>query len=304
MGDGDSKIDAKKRTGDPQFDAQATFVQTLHGHLPASPALESRLGVRRCFPSAEDTKPIAPDPIAEDPIAALQRQLKEQRIWSASLKSLLEEHRSAQLLWNAWSEERNASLEERNASLAERVGKLEVSGKAVAKTGVIMSVSPDAREATGDQPEADASLEDSVDKQASWSYQAKWSQRRMSFPWGTTRRQSCERQFPIAIHDPDVTVDGADTAEPEQTCDLDESMWDCALLLGRPDLGVSHVITLWAVLVLLLNMLLQTTIAVIVLYMDDPTFKAQFIEQLWCATEPRFASACRVICFCAACNLL
>ncbi len=141
MGDGDSitdsKIDAKKRTGDPQFDAQATFVQTLHGHLPASPALESGLGVLRCVASREeDTQPIAPDPIdpiAEDPIAALQRQLEEQRIWSASLKSQLEEHRSAQLLWSA-------SSEERNASLAERVSKLEVSGKVVAETGVIIII--------------------------------------------------------------------------------------------------------------------------------------------------------------------
>jgi hypothetical protein len=239
----------------------------------------------------------APDPI--DRIATLQRQLGEQGLWIASLRSLCEEAGRGEVL--LYLLEQQSAQRLWNASLAERVGKLELSGKAVAETGVNISVSPDAREATGDQPEADASLEDSVGKQASSSYQAKRSQRRMSFPWGTMRRQTSQLQFPI---DPDVTVDGADTAEPEQTCDLDESMWDCTLLLGRPDLGVSHVITLWAVLVLLLNMLLQTTIALIVLNMDDPTFKAQFIEQLWCATEPRFASACRVICFCVACNLL
>jgi hypothetical protein len=286
MDDGDSKIDAKKRTGDPQSDAQAC-VLTTHWHLPAPPALEPLLRVGHCVASraADDTQPTSPiqlrvrlapnpiDPIAEDPIAALQRQLEEQRMWIASLRSLCEEQQSAQRLWNASSEERSASLrslceeqqsaqrlwnassEERSAPLAERVGKLELSGKAVAELDVIISVSPDAHEATGDKPEA------------------------------------------VAETDPDATVQGADTGELELKSDLDESMWDSTLFLGRPDLGINRVVTLWAVLILLLNMLLQTTIAIIVvLNMGDPTFAANVIEDLWYASEPRFASACHVVC--------
>ena len=152
---------------------------------------------------------------------------------SASLRSKLEEHRSA------------------HASLAERVGKLELSGKAAAETDVIISFSPDAREATEDQPKA------------------------------------------VAETDPDATVDGADTAKHEDTCELEESIWDSALFLGRPDLEVGRVVTLWAVLVLLLNILLQTTIAVIVVRsMGDPTFVARIIEDLWYAQEPGLASEC------------
>jgi hypothetical protein len=92
----------------------------------------------------------------------------------------------------------------------------------------------------------------------------------------------------VAETDPDATVEDADTGELELTSDLDESMWDSTLFLGRPDLGINPVVTLWAVLILLLNMLLQTTIAVIVvLNMGDPTFAANIIEDLWYASEPR-----------------
>ena len=255
MGDGDSKIDAKKRTGDPPSETQVTCVQTTHGHLPAGDTLDAgKVYETAAVTSVEQ----GPDPIsatrkpessveysdglekpqkmanasADDPIAALQRQLE---MVNASLRSKLEEHRSAQLLWNA--------------SLAERVGKLELSGKAAAETDVIISFSPDAREATEDQPEA------------------------------------------VAETDPDATVDGADTAKHEDTCELEESIWDSALFLGRPDLEMGHVVTLWAVLILLLNILLQVTIAVIVeRNMGDPTFAARVIEDLWYASETCFAS--------------
>jgi hypothetical protein len=179
------------------------------------------------------------DASAEDPIAALRRQLVEQQVVSASLRSQLfelEEHRSAQLLWNA--------------SLAERVGKLEPSGKAVAETDIVISLSPDARDASEDQPEA------------------------------------------VAETNPDATVGGAGTAEPVRTWKLAESMWDSPLFLGRRDVGMGYVVTLWAVLALLLNILLQTTIAVIVVRkMGDARFVVRTIEGLWYASEPRFAAA-------------
>ncbi len=71
-------------------------------------------------------------------------------------------------------------------------------------------------------------------------------------------------------------------------------MWDSPLFLGRRrrDVGMGRVITLWAVLALLLNILLQTTIAVIVVRkMGDPRFGTRIIEDLWYALEPRFAAA-------------
>ena len=90
---------------------------------------------------------------------------------------------------------------------------------------------------------------------------------------------------------PDATAGGADTAERVQTCELAKSVWESPLFLGRPDLEMGHVVTLWAVLILLLNILLQVTIAVIVeRNMGDPTFAARVIEDLWYASETRFAS--------------
>jgi hypothetical protein len=69
------------------------------------------------------------------------------------------------------------------------------------------------------------------------------------------------------------------------TCDLAESMWDSPLVLGRRELGMGRVVSLWAVLVLLLNIILQTTIAAIVVHsMGDPTFAARVIEDLWYAS--------------------
>jgi hypothetical protein len=60
---------------------------------------------------------------------------------------------------------------------------------------------------------------------------------------------------------------------------------------------MGSVVTLWAVLALLLNILLQTTIAIIVVRkMGDPRFVARTIEDLWYASEPRFAAAKHVSC--------
>ncbi len=262
MGDGDSKIDAEKRTGDPQSDAQATCVQTTHGHLPAGyPLNDRKVPIRVIVHLALDPVHATHKPkssgysdgleqpqemanaSAEDPMAALQRQLE-------ALQRQLEEQR----MWNA-------SFEERSAWLAKRVGKLELSAEWL-------------------QRRTSSST----------------SHRRASFHSGRMHSKR-SRRLSVVDTDPDATVGGADIAEPEQTCELAESMWDITLFLGRPDVGMGRVNTLWAVLVLLLNVLLQTTIAVIVvLNMGEPTFAARVIEDLWYASEPRFAFECHVLC--------
>ena len=105
------------------------------------------------------------------------------------------------------------------------------------------------------------------------------------------------REGPVADEKRAAELDAPAAEEPaerlegKETCQLAESMWDCSLLYFRTDLAVGRVITLWALLVLLLNMLLQTTIAVIVvLKMGEPGYIARFIKDLWCASEPRFAA--------------
>ncbi len=141
-----------------------------------------------------------------------------------------------------------------NASFEERLGRLESAGKAAAVADIIDMFPPDAHEAMGDQPEAAADANAGA----------------------------------IA----DSIVGGAEIAEPVQTCDLAESMWDSPLVLGRRELGMGRVVSLWAVLVLLLDIILQTTIAAIVVSsMGDPTFAVRVIEDLRYASQPRFASA-------------
>ena len=133
------------------------------------------------------------------------------------------------------------------AAIELRVGKLELAGKAVPETDVVISFRPDATDAMGDRPEA------------------------------------------VADTNLNATMGGAFTADFVQICQLAESMWDSPLFLCRRDVGMGRVVTLWALLVLLLNMVMQTTIAVIVvLNMGDPTFVARIIENLWCASELRF----------------
>ena len=106
------------------------------------------------------------------------------------------------------------------------------------------------------------------------------------------RQATIDQPQAVADTNPDATVGGADTDEPVQTCKLAESMWDSPLFLGRPEVAMGRVVTLWALLVLLLNILLQTTIAIIVVInMGDPRFVARTIEDLWYASEPRFATA-------------
>jgi hypothetical protein len=113
----------------------------------------------------------------------------------------------------------------------------------------------------------------------------------VSFP-PDAREATVDQPQGVADANLDATVGGADTSEPVRTCELAESMWDSPLFLCRRDVGMGSVVTLWALLVLLLNILLQTTIAVIVVRkMGDPRFVARTIEDLWYASEPRFAAA-------------
>ena len=107
------------------------------------------------------------------------------------------------------------------------------------------------------------------------------------------RKATVDGPEEFAETNPAAAVGGADTAELEQTCELAESMCNVSLFLGRRDVGMGFVVTLWAVLVLLLNILLQTTIAVIVVRkMGDQRFVARIIEDLWYArSEPSFTSA-------------
>jgi hypothetical protein len=106
------------------------------------------------------------------------------------------------------------------------------------------------------------------------------------------RQATVDKPEAITDADPDATVGESGTAERVRTCKLAESMWDSALFLGRRDVGMGRIVTLWAVLALLLNILLQTTIAIIVVRkMGDPRFVARTIEDLWYVSEPRFAAA-------------
>ena len=106
------------------------------------------------------------------------------------------------------------------------------------------------------------------------------------------RQATIDHPQAASTTNPDGTVADADTAEPVQSCALAQSMWDSALVLGRPEVGMGRVVTLWALLALLLNVLLQTTVAaIVVVNMGNPTFVARMIEDLWYASEPRFAAA-------------
>jgi hypothetical protein len=94
-------------------------------------------------------------------------------------------------------------------------------------------------------------------------------------------------------------------SDTEIMSELAESIWDSPLFFGRRDVGMGRVVTLWALLVLVLNTLLQTTIAVIVLLkMGDPTFVARIIEDLRYASERRFASDASERRFASECHAL
>jgi hypothetical protein len=148
-----------------------------------------------------------------------------------------------------------SQFESQFAAIELRVGKLELQWKAVAATDAVISFRPDAPQGKGDAPLLHLVREATIDQPET-----------------------------VADTNPDATVGGADTAELEQTCELQESMWDSPLFLGRRDIGMGRAVTLWTLLVLLLNTLLQTTIAVIVLLnMGDPVFVPSMIEDLWYA---------------------
>jgi hypothetical protein len=311
VGDGDGKVDAKEDSGAAQSRPHATTsVQGAHGHFPPAPTPSARrvdetaavsisVGQAPCSTSATQTSrlpeyslKIAPqssvlpvllpgmDPSSlprrvsseaePAPTAALPLSGNElpvavtSMVRSASVTCLSpapdrEDDGLAQPqeMAKASAEDQIAALrrqlEEQQvviASFEERLGRLETAGKADAAADVVLSLPPDAHEATVAQPPAYADA------------------------------------HPVA------TVGGAGTAEPVRTCKLAESMWDSPLFLGRRDVGMGSVVTLWALLALLLNILLQTTIAVIVVRkMGDPRFVSRIIDDLWYASEPRFAAA-------------
>jgi hypothetical protein len=73
--------------------------------------------------------------------------------------------------------------------------------------------------------------------------------------------------------------------EKKQKSGLAQSMWESPLFFGRSDEGMGRVVTVWAVFVLLLNTLVQATIAVIVvLKMGDGGIVARTVTDLWCAS--------------------
>jgi hypothetical protein len=63
-------------------------------------------------------------------------------------------------------------------------------------------------------------------------------------------------------------------------------MWESSLFFGRPDVQMGRVVTLWAVLMLLLNMVVQALfVGIVVLTMDDANIVASTIADLWCASR-------------------
>jgi hypothetical protein len=137
-------------------------------------------------------------------------------------------------------------------------------GEEVAPENFVLSVGSAATEATGAQPEADVDTK----------------------PNSKPRKR---RPF-LDI----FKFRGGET----ETCELAESVWESPLFLGRTDLGMGRVVTLWALLVLLLNTLLQCTIAVIVvLKMGDASIIARTIEELWYTRSPasRLSQACTLL---------
>jgi hypothetical protein len=131
-------------------------------------------------------------------------------------------------------------------------------GEEVAPEGLALSVRSAATEATGAQPEAP---------------NAKPRKRRPFLPSEPNAK-------------PNLNIDEFRSGETE-TCELAESVWESPLFLGRTDLGMGRVVTLWTVLVLLLNTLLQCTIAVIVvLKMGESSIIARTIEDLWYTRSP------------------
>jgi hypothetical protein len=74
--------------------------------------------------------------------------------------------------------------------------------------------------------------------------------------------------------------------ESMHRCEFAMSMWESSLFFGRPDVQMGRVVTLWAVLMLLLNMVVQAMfVGIVVLTMDDASIVASTIVDLWCASR-------------------
>jgi hypothetical protein len=83
--------------------------------------------------------------------------------------------------------------------------------------------------------------------------------------------------------------------ERTHRCELAASMWESPLFFGRPDAQMGRVVTLWAVLMLLLNALVQVMISTIVVLKMAPDAKivARTIADLWCALLHHYDLAVR-----------
>jgi hypothetical protein len=83
--------------------------------------------------------------------------------------------------------------------------------------------------------------------------------------------------------------------ESMHDCELAASMWESPLFFGRPDAQMGRVVTLWAVLMLLLNALVQAMISVIVVLKMAPDAKIikRTIADLWCALLHHYGLAVR-----------
>ena len=268
MGDGDSKIDAKEDTGAAHSEAQVTGAQGAHLDLPLAPTpsvgkVEEPASAAAVPMSCNELPGLEPGTVASEseshPLARLSP------VPDREANRLEQSHET--VIESAMT--KIEALRRHVEELAKRVGDLE-SEKSPG------GVDPRTSHAGQGRAAALAEVVVSFDPQAT--------------------EETGDQ--PEATGNANATLRVADTAERLETCVLTASMWDSPVILGRRDARMGYVVTLWALLVLLINTVLQLTIAVIVVKnMGNPEIISRTIEDMWCASEPRFATV-------LACNLL
>jgi len=308
-GDGDGKIDAQEDSGAAQSRPQTTSVQGAHGHLPPAPTPSARrvdetaavsisLGQAPCSTSATLTarSPEYSLTIASQssnrpvPMPGMDPSLPPRIVSSGAepAPNASAPLSRAELPAAVASVVRSASLTRLSPALDREADGLEQPHE-MAKPSAEDQIAA-LRRQLEEQQVVNASFEERLDRLESARKVVPAADVIETFP-PDARKATFDLPPADAEMNPDATVGGADTAERVQTCELAKSVWESPLFLARPDLEMGHVVTLWAVLILLLNILLQVTIAVIVvLNMGDPTFAARVIEDLWYASETCFAS--------------
>jgi hypothetical protein len=254
VSEGGGEIDAKKHTDDAQSEDRPTCIQLIHWDLPAGYALNAG--------KVDETATVA---------ISIQQALDS--------TSATHTPRSSQYPDEPKQPREKASAEDPIGVLRSQLEKQRL---------LTDSLRSQFLEQRSKQHLWNASFAERVGKLESACKADAAADVIVMFP-PDAREETVEQPQASADADPHATVGGADPAEPLQTCALAQSMWDSPLVLGRSDVGMGGVVTLWALLVLLFNTLLQTTIAVIVVVnMGDPTFIPRIIEDLWCASELRF----------------